>query len=77
MTISFPKNRGWTAIGFNRWLKLSPATTLTDDQRQAAIETLQSKCSIYAAGCRKRGRLDEAEHYEKIAREGFLEPSIR
>jgi len=45
---------------------------LTDGQRLSAIETLQSKCSIYAAGCRKRGRLDEAEHYEKIAREVSL-----
>jgi len=52
--------------------KIIDGHNLTDDQRQAAIETLQSKCSIYAAGCRKRGRLDEAEHYEKIARETSL-----
>jgi glycosyltransferase involved in cell wall biosynthesis len=48
--------------------KIIAGHDLTDDQRQAAVETLQSKCSIYAAGCRKRGRIDEAERYEKIAR---------
>ena len=33
----------------------------------AARKELAAKCSIYAAGCRKRGRIREAEEYEKLA----------
>lgn len=37
-------------------------------QELAAAE-LSRKAAIYAAGCRKRGRMEEAERYEKLARE--------
>ena len=37
-------------------------------QYHAAVKTLEEKCAIYAAGCRKRGRRDEAAHYEKLAK---------
>ena len=40
---------------------------LSASQRQAAIRTLKEKCGIYAAGCRKRSRVDEAIYYEKLA----------
>jgi glycosyltransferase involved in cell wall biosynthesis len=40
---------------------------LSASQFQAAVNTLKQKCGIYAAGCRKRGRLDEAIYYEKLA----------
>jgi hypothetical protein len=40
---------------------------LSASQRQAAIKTLKEKCGIYAAGCRKRSRVDEAIYYEKLA----------
>ena len=39
---------------------------LSADQARAATAVLQKKCRIYAAGCRKRGKLEEAEHYETI-----------
>lgn len=39
---------------------------LSVDQQQAAIEMLQQKCTIYAGGCRKRGRTGEASYYEKM-----------
>ena len=39
---------------------------LSTAQYQAAIKTLKEKCAIYAAGCRKRGRIDEAKYYEKL-----------
>ena len=55
-------------------VKIITGAPLTKDQHRAAIETLQAKCSIYAAGCRKRGRTQEAEHYEKIAQDFKLEP---
>ena len=40
---------------------------LTDVQYQAAVDVLRQKCTIYATGCRKRGRLEEAEHYLRMA----------
>ncbi len=42
---------------------------LTDSQAAAAEHTLRTKSRIYAAGCRKRGRLAEAAAYEKLAGE--------
>lgn len=40
---------------------------LTKDQYAAAVKVLKEKCRIYASGCRKRERVDEAEHYEDLA----------
>ncbi len=40
---------------------------LSRDQSEAARIMLTSKCSIYAQGCRKRGRIDDAEHYDQLA----------
>jgi len=39
---------------------------LSKAQYNAALQTLQEKSSIYAAGCRKRGREDEARYFEKL-----------
>lgn len=40
---------------------------LSASQFQAAVKTLKEKCGIYAAGCRKRGRIDDATYYEELA----------
>jgi glycosyltransferase involved in cell wall biosynthesis len=40
---------------------------LSESQHSAAVRTLQEKCAVYAAGCRKRGREEEARYYEIIA----------
>jgi hypothetical protein len=48
--------------------KIIESARLTASQTEAAIRTLQSKSRIYAAGCRKRGRLQEAAAYEELAR---------
>ena len=40
---------------------------LTESQQRAAIITLREKCSIYAGGCRKRGRTEEAKFFENLA----------
>ena len=40
---------------------------LSDGQRSAAARMLKEKCRIFANGCRKRGRDDEAEYYENLA----------
>ncbi|MBT3312279.1 MAG: glycosyltransferase [Desulfobacterales bacterium] len=36
---------------------------LNKDYYTAAVKTLKGKCTIYASGCKKRGRTDEAEYY--------------
>ncbi|MDY7029807.1 MAG: glycosyltransferase family A protein [Spirochaetota bacterium] len=60
---------GWLAEGRRRMPtetgRAAPAGML---QELAAAE-LARKAAIYAAGCRKRGRPEEAERYEKLARE--------
>jgi glycosyltransferase involved in cell wall biosynthesis len=42
---------------------------LDEEQRGLALEELARKCRIVAAGCRKRGREDEAARYEKLVSE--------
>ena len=39
---------------------------LTHQYYQAAVDVLREKCRIYAEGCRKRGRADEAVLYQEI-----------
>lgn len=39
---------------------------LTDKQSEAAVRMLRIKSRIYAAGCRKRGRLAEAAAYDEL-----------
>jgi glycosyltransferase involved in cell wall biosynthesis len=43
--------------------KILKTGVLSDDQHQAALIMLKKKCDIYAAGCRKRGRVEEARYY--------------
>ena len=43
--------------------KIIESGRLTDTQRLVTLQTLQEKCSIYANGCLKRDRKDEAEYY--------------
>jgi len=47
--------------------KLIDSETLTAAQFGAAVQTLKEKCAIFANGCRKRGRADEAKYYEELA----------
>ncbi len=39
---------------------------LSHTQRLQAIMVLKEKCRIYADGCRKRGRKDEADYFEEL-----------
>lgn len=48
--------------------KILKSNLLLTSQYIAAVKTLQKKCAVYAAGCRKRGRLDEAAQYETLAK---------
>jgi glycosyltransferase involved in cell wall biosynthesis len=47
--------------------KIIASGVLAESQHRAAARTLQEKCAVYAGGCRKRGRLEEAEYYEQLA----------
>jgi glycosyltransferase involved in cell wall biosynthesis len=40
---------------------------LSPDQRRAAIRMFKTKCAIYAHGCRKRNRGNEADQYIQLA----------
>lgn len=47
--------------------KIIAGGVLSPAQRTAAIDMMKTKCSIYAQGCQKRGRTDEADSYLKLA----------
>jgi glycosyltransferase involved in cell wall biosynthesis len=49
-------------------VKIIDSDLLTPKQQEAAIITLKGKCEVYAGGCRKRGREEEAEHFYRLAR---------
>jgi len=47
--------------------KIIKSGLLSDDQHLAAVKTLKKKCDIYATGCRKRGREEEALYYTSLS----------
>ena len=47
--------------------KLIDSGCLSDTQSKKAVDMLQAKCAVYAAGCRKRGKKTEAQRYEQLA----------
>jgi glycosyltransferase involved in cell wall biosynthesis len=46
--------------------KLLESEGLEPGQKMAAMRVLNDKCRIYAEGCRKRGRMDEADYYQNL-----------
>jgi glycosyltransferase involved in cell wall biosynthesis len=56
---------------------LMDAHVLTAWQAQSAINVMRQKCTVYAMGCDKRGRADEARCYRSLARryERMLQPN--
>ena len=48
--------------------KIIKSNLLSDDQCRAAVKTVKEKCEIYAAGCRKRGRTEEALYYTSLSK---------
>jgi glycosyltransferase involved in cell wall biosynthesis len=53
-------------------VKLIEAGGLTLTQRNAAVIALRKKCAVYANGCLKRGRLEEASNYTALSRKYHL-----
>jgi len=52
--------------------RLLDSGSLSPAQREASINMLKAKCAIYAQGCRKRGRMEEARHYEGLPEKFIL-----
>jgi GT2 family glycosyltransferase len=48
-------------------VKIIDSDLLTPSQYQAAIATLKEKCELYAGGCRKRGRVEDANYFYQLA----------
>ena len=48
--------------------KIIKSNRLSVDQCRAAVKTVKEKCEIYAAGCRKRGRTEEALYYTSLSK---------
>jgi glycosyltransferase involved in cell wall biosynthesis len=61
-------SRAWGLDRFRiaAMMNLLSVGSLTEVQRHAAWRVLRRKCVVYAGGCRKRGRLAEAEHFERL-----------
>jgi glycosyltransferase involved in cell wall biosynthesis len=47
--------------------KIIESNLLSKAQHRAAQKILKEKCAVYASGCRKRGRVDEASYYLNLA----------
>jgi len=54
--------------------KLLAANTLTPSQRKLVIAKITEKASILEQGCRKRGKTEEADYYQRLI-ESFLKKS--
>ena len=63
------RQRGLDRFRIRALLKLLQEADLPSGYRQAAQSTLAQKCRIYAQGCEKRGKLDEARYYWNILSE--------
>jgi GT2 family glycosyltransferase len=61
------KEPGLDRFRINALVKMLNKNSLTADQRRAAVDILQKKCRIYAAGCLKRGRTEEHAYYDDIS----------
>jgi glycosyltransferase involved in cell wall biosynthesis len=53
-------------------VKLIETGRLTPAQCDAAVIVLRNKCAVYAKGCLKRGRLEEALHHANLSRKYHL-----
>jgi hypothetical protein len=68
------KSAGLDRYRIQSLVKLISSGRLTKSQYGAVVCRLIDKCAIYAAGCRKRGRVAEARSYETLA-ERFMKAS--
>jgi glycosyltransferase involved in cell wall biosynthesis len=57
--------------------KILGSQPLTPGQTRAAAATLVEKCRIYASGCRKRDRAQEAKIYEELAKKYGCQTNLK
>ena len=57
-------------------VKLIQAGRLNRLQMEAALKELRRKCLVYGNGCKKRGRIREAEYYAHLP-EQWKNPAAR
>jgi hypothetical protein len=66
-----PDQTSATTPAIDRFRILALAKLLADDRlsprRAAVVDVLAEKCRIYAGGLARRGRIDQASLYERIA----------
>ncbi len=60
------RNSGLDRYRIQSIVNILESHLLTQQYYQAAVDVLRDKCRIYADGCIKRGRADEAGFYRKI-----------
>ncbi|MDH3877469.1 MAG: glycosyltransferase [Desulfobacterales bacterium] len=53
-------------------MKIIDSDLLTPQQYKAAVITLKEKSEVFAGGCRKRGREEEAEYFSALAKKYLL-----
>jgi glycosyltransferase involved in cell wall biosynthesis len=58
--------RGMDRFRIQAIVKLLQAGTLNHLQTEAALKELKRKCLVYGNGCKKRGRIEEAEYYATL-----------
>ena len=61
------KSPGLDRFRIDALKKLLDHEHLSDSQYEAAVAVLVDKCAIYAGGCLKRGRTEEASYYSDLA----------
>jgi glycosyltransferase involved in cell wall biosynthesis len=61
------KGAGFDKFRIKAIEKIIKTGMLSDGQHRAALNMLKNKCDIYAAGCRKRGREEEALYFTSLS----------
>ena len=61
------RNSGLDRYRIQSIVNILENNTLTASYYQAAVDVLREKCRIYADGCIRRGKVDEAGFYQTIA----------
>ena len=60
------KQPGLDKFRIQSLVKILESNTLLVEQKIPALRMLKEKCTVYANGCEKRGRMDEAEFYRGL-----------
>jgi glycosyltransferase involved in cell wall biosynthesis len=62
------RKRGIDRYRIQALKKIIESGLLTPDYYHAAVLAMRQKCGVYAAGCAKRGRVNEAARYMELSR---------